>query len=175
MYLSIFCRKLCISTIIYPSMLMFMYQFSRYTLIYNIFFILANPFIYDPLGKYYTGTINKTETFTKCQSWNTTVIKIFFKLKGSQFADGIIPGAVCRNPDISAKNKSSPWCIINVNSLQEESCFLTESCKSLLLVHQVLQYTPSVSTLILSGRTYSSQNVGLTPEKCPTNLRVNTL
>jgi hypothetical protein len=27
----------------------------------------------------------------------------------------------------------------------------------------------------LSGQTYSSQNVRLTPEKCPTNLRVNTL
>jgi hypothetical protein len=27
--------------------------------------------------------------------------------------------------------------------------------------------TPSVSTLILSGRTYPSQNVRLTPEKCP--------
>jgi hypothetical protein len=39
----------------------------------------------------------------------------------------------------------------------------------------MLQYTPSVSTLILSGRTYSSQNVRLTPEKCSTNLRVNTL
>ena len=38
-----------------------------------------------------------------------------------------------------------------------------------------LQYTPSVSTIILSDRTYSSQNVRLTPEKCPTNLRVNTL
>jgi hypothetical protein len=38
-----------------------------------------------------------------------------------------------------------------------------------------VQYTPSVSTLILSGQTYPSQNVRLTPEKCPINLRVNTL
>jgi hypothetical protein len=38
-----------------------------------------------------------------------------------------------------------------------------------------IQYTPSVSTIILAGRTYSSQNVRLTPEKCSTNLRVNTL
>ena len=38
-----------------------------------------------------------------------------------------------------------------------------------------LQYTPSVSTIILSGRTYSFLNVWLTLEKCPTNLRVNTL
>jgi hypothetical protein len=38
-----------------------------------------------------------------------------------------------------------------------------------------LQYTPSVSTIILSGRTYSSQNVRLTPEKCPTNLSQHSL
>jgi hypothetical protein len=30
-----------------------------------------------------------------------------------------------------------------------------------------VQYTPSVSTRILWGRTYPSQNVRLTPEKCP--------
>lgn len=120
-------------------MLMFMYQFSRCKLIY-IFFILANPFIYDPLGKYYTGTINRTESSTICQSWDNKVIKRFFKLNGSQFADGVIPGAVCRNPDISAKNKSSPWCIINVDSLQEESCFLTESCKSLTSTPSTYMY-----------------------------------
>jgi hypothetical protein len=47
------------------------------------------------------------------------------------------------------------------------------SCKKNKLAN--IKYTPSLSTIILSGRTYFSQNVLLTPEKCPTNLRVNTL
>jgi hypothetical protein len=40
---------------------------------------------------------------------------------------------------------------------------------------QDLQIPQSVSTFILSGRIFPSQDVWFTPEKCPINLRVNTL
>ncbi|VDI62054.1 Hypothetical predicted protein, partial [Mytilus galloprovincialis] len=88
--------------------------------------LLFNPFIYDPLGKLYTGTINSTESRKPCKPWTTSIFKQFFNYTGGQFADKSIPGAVCRNPNISAKNKTSPWCFTNINTLKEEKCYLSE-------------------------------------------------
>ncbi|XP_071120808.1 receptor-type tyrosine-protein phosphatase epsilon-like [Mytilus edulis] len=88
--------------------------------------LLLNPFIYDPLGKLYTGTMNSTESGQQCKPWTTSIFKQFFNYTGGQFADKSIPGAVCRNPNIPAKNKTSPWCFTNINTLKEEKCYLSE-------------------------------------------------
>lgn len=90
------------------------------------FTISANIFIYDPQGKHYMGTMNVTRSFTPCKSWNNSVIKEFLGLNGDMFADRKIPGAVCRNPDVPSKTNPSPWCIVDIDTLKEELCDLTE-------------------------------------------------
>ncbi|CAC5399120.1 Receptor-type tyrosine-protein phosphatase T,Tyrosine-protein phosphatase non-receptor type 22,Receptor-type tyrosine-protein phosphatase kappa,Receptor-type tyrosine-protein phosphatase F,Tyrosine-protein phosphatase 99A,Tyrosine-protein phosphatase Lar,Receptor-type tyrosine-protein phosphatase alpha,Receptor-type tyrosine-protein phosphatase epsilon,Receptor-type tyrosine-protein phosphatase gamma,Receptor-type tyrosine-protein phosphatase N2,Receptor-type tyrosine-protein phosphatase U,Receptor-type ty len=70
--------------------------------------------------------MNRTESGKACQSWTTSIFKKFFNYTGRQFADRFIPGAVCRNPDISSKNKTSPWCFTDINTLKDEKCYLSE-------------------------------------------------
>jgi hypothetical protein len=92
------------------------------------------------------------------------------------------------NEILSKTDKTWTWCCIIVSSHicwinfepgkvsfleNNNKCFINFIQKKKEFTY--LQYTPSVSTIILSGRTYSSQNVRLTPEKCPTNLSQHSL
>lgn len=107
--------------------------------------LLVSPFIYDPHGRLYTGTMNSTESGKPCQPWSTSIFKQFFNYTGSQFADKFIPGAVCRNLYIPSKNKTSPWCFTNIHTLNEEKCSLSEGgnvrCKSFFTIFLVLIWT----------------------------------
>lgn len=85
--------------------------------------------------------MNSTESGKPCKPWSTSILKLFFNYTGSQFADKFIPGAVCRNPNIVAKNKTSPWCFIDIDTFREERCYLSEGgnvrCKSLYQIFLV--------------------------------------
>lgn len=106
-----------------------------------LFFFLVNSFIYDPNGRFYSGTINRAESGKPCQPWRTLSIALYFNYTGSQFADQFIPGAVCRNPIIVTIHKTSPWCFTNVTTLKEEKCYLLKGgnfhCKSLFKIFLV--------------------------------------
>lgn len=73
--------------------------------------------------------MNSTESGKQCKPWTTSIFKQFFNYTGGQFADKSIPGAVCRNPNIPAKNKTSPWCFTDTNTFKEEKCYLSEGGK----------------------------------------------
>lgn len=95
------------------------------------------------------GTKSITKNWKNCQPWNNSVITQFLKLKGEMFVDKVIPGAVCRNPDVTSKINPSPWCIVDVNTLREELCDLTEGSKYKLSPNDYIGHTSFIKCFSL--------------------------
>ncbi|KAJ8925711.1 hypothetical protein NQ315_009558 [Exocentrus adspersus] len=86
------------------------------------------------LGLEYHGTVSKSESGVRCQSWSSDQPhKIRENIKDITFTDGSKKNAknYCRNP---TKDPSGPWCYTMNHDLQFESCALSLCSVSLCKV-----------------------------------------